>query len=59
MAHYKLGGGTSPWLGENNQTYINHNVQQQLFAQDGVGDLDAYVPRVIFCRRISTWCWIF
>ena len=44
---------TSPGMGENNQTFINHNVQQQLFAQDGVGDLDAYVSELYFVDDLS------
>ena len=37
---------TSPGMGQNADLQINHNVQQQLFAQDGVADLDAKVTQV-------------
>ena len=44
---------TSPGMGQNNQTFINHNVQQQLFAQDGVGDVDAYVSELYFLDGLA------
>ena len=44
---------TSPGMGQDNQTFINHNVQQQLFAQGGVGDLDAYVSELYFVDGLS------
>ena len=36
----------SPGMGQNADLQINHNVQQQLFAQDGLADLDAKVTQV-------------
>ena len=44
---------TSPGMGQDNETFINHNVQQQLFAQDGVGDLDAYVSELYFVDGLA------
>ena len=44
---------TSPGMGQDHQTFINHNVQQQLFAQGGVGDLDAYVSELYFVDGLA------
>ena len=43
----------NPGMGEDNETFINHNVQQQLFAQDGLGDLDVYVSELYFVDGLS------
>ena len=45
--------GTSPGMGEDNETFINHNVQQQLFAQDGAPDLDAFISNLYFLDGLA------
>ena len=42
------GWNVSPGMSQNADLQINHTVQQQLFGQDGSGDLDAYVSQVYF-----------
>jgi len=44
---------TNPGMGEDNETFINHNVQQQLFAQDGGPDLDAFISNLYFLDGLA------
>ena len=43
----------NPGMGEDNETFINHNVQQQLFAQDGAPDLDALISNLYFLDGLA------